>query len=137
PEPLHYLAELGLVLQSAVPGKPLSAMSEGEDWSRPVRSVAENLAALHDLPASLAEPRTMAEHVRKFCHPGPDAWIREDPTLAPQVGEILRGLEAVGRSDDGPPCPVHGDLGLGQIFVDLDRAWFIDFDGVFRSHAAL
>jgi Ser/Thr protein kinase RdoA (MazF antagonist) len=61
------------------------------------------------------------------------------PELRPLVGSILRGLAAdpVWAGQTAPVCPVHGDLGLSQIFVSEDRAFFIDFDDFCLSHAAL
>jgi aminoglycoside phosphotransferase (APT) family kinase protein len=136
-EPLAYVPGLGMVLQSVVPGASLSRFGEHDDWCGAMRRVADNLAALHDLPASLGEPKSMADLIRKFCRPGPAALKADHPELAPWVDHILQRLEAVDPRREGRGDLVHGDLGLGQIFVTTSRAFFVDFDGLCRSHAAL
>jgi hypothetical protein len=136
-EPLAYLPEIGMVLQSVVPGRRLADFSRRDDLFEAVRSVAENLAALHGLAVSVGEKRTLDDHLRKYCHPGPEVLIAACPELAPLVQSILAGLAKDETLPDAPICPVHGDLNLAQIFIAGECAWFIDFDGFCLSHAAL
>jgi thiamine kinase-like enzyme len=137
PEPLAYLPELGMVMQRVVPGKLLAKFSPAEDLSVAVQLVACNLAALHSLSVAGGEKKTMADHIKKYCHPGPEALTQDCPELAPMVDEILKGLLGNKNLPHAPIGPVHGDLGLAQIFLAADRAFFIDFDGFCLSHAAL
>jgi hypothetical protein len=136
PEPLAYLPEIGMVLQSVVPGRQLSEFSQQDDLFAAIRHVAENLAVLHGLPVAVGEKKTIDDHIAKYCHPGPEALMRAYPESAPLVKGILAAL-ADESLQSAPICPVHGDLGLAQIFIAADRAYFIDFDGFSLSHAAL
>lgn len=136
PEPLAYIAELGMVLETAVPGTELSRLGVDADWTVAMRAVAENLAILHDLP-SPAETRTMADHVHKLCRPRPHELIAAHPDFADVVGNILQALALVDAGTNGHSSLVHGDLGMGQILLSGARAYFVDLDGLCRSHAAL
>ena len=137
PEPVAYLPEMRMVLQRFVPGRQLSDFSESDDLSTAVRCVAENLAALHGLAVATGEKRSLDDHIRKYCHPGPQALIEACPEVAPLVKNILAGLAQEASLNGAPICPVHGDLNLAQIFITGDRAFFIDLDGFCFSHAAL
>lgn len=134
-EPLVYFRDLGMVVQTAVPGVELSRMSTDGDWVGAMRAVADNLAALHDLPVD-AEPRALAELTHKLCRPRPDELVIAWPELAGAVENIQQALSLVDAADPGTSL-VHGDLGLGQVLFREDRAFFVDLDGVCRSHAAL
>ncbi|MDZ7369238.1 MAG: phosphotransferase [candidate division KSB1 bacterium] len=136
-EPLACLPEIGMVLQSRVPGRRLADFGMNEDLSVAVRAVAENLAALHGLAVSTSEKRGLDDHLRKYCHPGPEVLMASCPESAPLVERLLAGLAKDGTLQDAPICPVHGDLNLAQIFIAEARAWFIDFDGFCLSHPAL
>jgi len=136
-EPLAYLPELDMVLQNPVPGRQLSSFTESDDLSGAIRAVAENLSALHGLSVAAGEKKTIGDHVEKFCHPGPEALMEACPDVAPLVNDIVSGLARDDSLAGAPVCPVHGDLGLTQIFVAGDRAFFIDFDGFCLSHPAL
>ncbi len=137
PEPLAYLPDMRMVLQRVVPGRQLLDFSENDDLSTAVRYVAENLAALHGLAVSAGEKKSLDDHIRKYCHPGPQALIEACPQAAPLVENILAGMAQETSLNGAPICPVHGDLNLAQIFIAGDRAFFIDLDGFCFSHAAL
>ena len=136
-QPLAYLPELGMVLQSFVPGCRLVDLATSEDWPAAMSKVAENLAALHGLAIVSGEKRGMEDHLRKYCHPGPEMLITSCPESAALVETLLAGLRENKTLADAPLCAVHGDLNLAQIFIEEERAWFIDFDGFCLSHAAL
>jgi len=137
PEPLAYLPEIGMVLQRVVPGQRLADFSDHDDMTQAVRYAAENLAALHGLAVLVGEQKTLDDHIDKYCHPGPKALIEAYPQSAPLVEGLLKGLARDESLHHAPLCPVHGDLGLTQIFITESQAFFIDFDGFCLSHAAL
>jgi hypothetical protein len=134
-EPLVYYGDLGMLVQSAVPGVELANLAADADWPGAMIAVADNLAALHDLQVE-AEPRSLAELTRKLCRPRPLELAAIRPDFADAIKNILQALALV---EAGPPgtSVVHGDLGLGQVFFTDERAFFVDLDGVCRSHAAL
>ncbi|MCI0694728.1 phosphotransferase [candidate division KSB1 bacterium] len=138
PQPLAYLSELGMIIQDVVPGRQLSRFTTEHYLPQAVRRVARNLATLHGLAVSVSEKKDLTDHIKKYCHPGPEVLGEVCPELRPLVESILNGLAAADKTlQTAPVCPVHGDLGLSQIFVGDDRAFFIDFDGFCLSHAAL
>jgi len=137
PEPLAYLPELGMLLQSVVPGRQLAAFSEGDDRGAALRSVARNLATLHGLAVAGGEKKTLADHIQKYCHPGPRLLGEVCPELAPLVEKLLNGLATDESLRQAPVGLVHGDLNLAQIFIAGERAWFIDFDGLCLAPPAL
>jgi len=135
PEPLAYFPELGMVLQSAVSGRQLVEMTAYAERRAAMRAAARNLATLHGLPLAAGEKKTFADHLKKYCHPGPQVLVEACPESAPLVERLLRGL----ATDEGllPSCPVHGDLNLAQIFIAEERAAFVDFDGWCLASPAL
>lgn len=139
PRPLAYVSELGMILQTMVPGRSLAGLSDFDDLNNPIRSVARNLAALHSLSLPSGEKKTMTDHFKKYCHPGAQVMIAECPDLAHLVESILVGLELETEQGlkNAPMCPVHGDLGLSQIHISEDQAFFVDFDSFCLSHPAL
>ncbi len=136
-EPLGYLPELGMVLQRFIPGTRLCDFSPSDDLPAAMHGVAENLAALHGLALAGGETRGLEDHLRKYCHPGPEVLLTTCPESAELVERLLNGLRADMSLALAPLVPVHGDLNLAQIFISDARARFIDFDGSCLSHAAL
>ncbi|MCG3119075.1 MAG: hypothetical protein ALAOOOJD_01403 [bacterium] len=137
PEPLAYEPELGMLVQSAVPGQALSELAEPETLVVAMRRVAQNLATLHQVTAAVGEKKTLDDHLKKYCHPGPEVLSAAYPEIAPLVETLLIRLVQEERESPAPVCPVHGDLNLAQIFLAADRAFFIDFDGLCLSTPAL
>lgn len=137
PEPLAYVAELGMVLQDAAPGRALANLCHPDDLFAAMQRAAKNLASLHGLPTAVGEAKVFQDHLHKYCHPGPDALAEAHPELAPLVRDLIATMHADESLRRAEACPVHGDLNLAQIFITAEGAVFIDFDGFCRSHAAL
>jgi hypothetical protein len=134
-EPLAYYPDLSMIVQTAAQGMEMSRFGADADWVTAVRAVADNLAALHELPADV-EPRTLGWLTHKLCRPRPDEIGLLRPELADPVENILQALALADAAGPGSTV-VHGDLGLGQVLCWEDRATFVDLDGACRSHAAL
>ena len=134
-EPLAYYDDLGMIVQTALPGVVLSQLPASGDWPGAMRAVADNLAALHELPAA-AEPRTLAELTHKLCRPRPGELVTARPELADAVKNIVQAVALADAAGPGMSL-VHGDFGLGQVLYADGRAAFVDLDGLCRSHAAL
>ena len=135
PEPLAYLPELGMMILSVVPGRDLYSFNENDDLSAAVELTAENLGVLHGLQITV-ETKSFDYFFQKQCRPGPEQAIKECPEYASLIREIMQGLQTI-RQLNGITCPVHGDLNLGQVFITREQAYFIDFDGLCKSHPAL
>jgi aminoglycoside phosphotransferase len=136
PTPLAYVAPLGMVLQTAVPGVVLSARGADADWSGPLVRTAENLVALHALTPRIGAPRSIAEHLSRQCRPGPEALATEGVAVVERAARLVRRLCALDRPDAARAI-AHGDLGLSQVFDDGTRAWFVDLDSLCLSSPAL
>jgi hypothetical protein len=134
-EPLAYYDDLGMVVQTALPGVELSQLPASGDWPGAMRAAADNLAALHELPVA-AEPRTLAELTHKLCRPRPGELVTARPELADAVKNIVQAVGLVDAAGPGMSL-VHGDFGLGQVLYADGRAAFVDLDGLCRSYAAL
>lgn len=137
PQPLAYLPAIGMILQAEAPGRALSEFSAAENLEMAVRAVARSLAKLHGLAVAAGERRTLSHHVTKYCPAGARDLMQAGPELGRLAEEILSALANAEASLRAPLCPVHGDLGLTQIFIANEQAVFIDFDGFCQSHAAL
>lgn len=137
PRPLAYLPELGMVLQEIAPGQALDRSQEIAELQKALPLAAVNLAALHRLSAKLEVRDRMEEHLRRYCHPGPELLARDYPDLLPTVKRVLGRLYREETLHGLLLCPVHGDLGLGEVFISDGRACFVDFDGTCLSHPAL
>lgn len=137
PQPLQYLSQLGMLLQTALEGILLAEFSPSTLPEKAVREVGYNLAALHRLTLPDGEVRSMADHLRKYCHPGPEVLQQNCPQYATLIRSILHQLTSENALKNAPITPVHGDVGLTQVFLRDGRAYFIDFDGLCLSHPAL
>ena len=137
PRPLAYYPETGMVLQQAAPGEALANIKNCDALLEAVQHTARNLAALHRLPLPQLARRSWQDHLNKYCHPGPQALVEALPAFEPLVHACLTRMAEDGNLSQAPLCPLHGDLNLTQIFIAAERAYFIDFDGMCLSHAAL
>jgi len=137
PEPFSYLSEPGMVVQQFVAGRPLADLVGKKGFASGVKLVAQNMAQLHGLRLPGLEVKTMSDHIKKYCRPGPEVLMSVQPEIIPLMQDILAYILDDKRLQDQPLCPVHGDLGFKQILMNDDRAFFVDFDGLGQSHAAL
>lgn len=137
PEPLGYLPQMGMVLQRAAPGRPLSLYAPNESWDEAIRRVATNLAALHNLTTRRGETKTLQQHFEKYTRPGLHDLSAACPQLQPVITKLVGGLFGEEGLQSAPLVPAHGDLNRAQIFITAEAAYFIDFDGFCCTHAAL
>ena len=137
PQPLALFSDLGMVIQEVVPGKLFVEFNAADDIRSAVALIAENLAALHGLKVSGGIQREMAWHIEKYCRPGLEKLSADYPGFTSQIDFIRDTLLNNEDLRTAPICPAHGDLGLAQIFISGNRAYFIDFDGFCLTHPAL
>jgi len=137
PRPLAYLAEWGMVLQEAAPGIRADCLLPHKTFAHTVAATARNLAALHCCALDLERRDTLTLHLQKYCHPGAEYLMADLPEERSRLAAILTQLREDRSVAAMRLCPVHGDLGLTQIFSTADHVTFIDFDGLCCSHAAL
>jgi hypothetical protein len=137
PEPLAYLPELGMVLQTAVPGVPLTPKVVGEPWSERLAGVARHLALLHSLEVRFSTTKGFYDHVAKYYRPESEAALDTYPDLRSLLVRLWQALLSADRLHAVPVGPVHGDVHFAHLYVDGRDVYLIDFDGACLSHAAL
>jgi Ser/Thr protein kinase RdoA (MazF antagonist) len=142
PQPLGYWPELGMVFQEPAPGQPLHSLLADDSLAMAVEAAGQNLARLHTVSIpELPVRQTMAEHLAKYCNPHPQQMAMElaarRPELSGEVETILHTLLNTSMLADAPLCTVHNDLNLAHVYWHANTTYFIDFDGLCRSHPAL
>ena len=130
PEPLAYIEELCMLLQEDVGGVSVRNLVQRFPDERHFRTAARALAKLHRCPL----PQTRARGVNELllrCHPRHPFLGLAFPALAPVVDDIVgRARALASRLAPVPMTPVHGDFHLGQVHIEGDRAWLVDFDAL-------
>ncbi len=140
--PYQYIPPLSLILQERVPGKPLATMLKSDSLIPALETAADNLVHLHNTPViGLSTRQTMASHLIKYCRPHPEHIAKDlaarHPHLSNRIYEILDAINQPDLLENEPLKTVHNDLNLAHIYWEQDYAYFIDFDGLCLSHAAL
>jgi len=128
PKPLGYHPELGLYLQSSVPGKPISSDRTKPEFLPGVTHAAEALATLHEsaIPTQKKLPldrevSRLARTLDQFALVEPRAYflLRE---LIAHLKDKLKGLP----EEDW--LPTHGDYKYDQLLHEDGNYSLIDFD---------
>lgn len=128
PRPLGYFADLGLYLQSAVPGKPLASDRTRPEFLPGVIHAAEALAALHEsgIPTQKTLPlenevARLERTLDQFALVHPNAYFQLRELLA-HLRERLKGLSQEAW------LPTHGDYKYDQLLHHEGTYSLIDFD---------
>jgi len=128
PEVADYMPRLSLLVQEEIGGQPVKNYLVTADAEWALRRMAVALAKLHRTPLQPTAAFTMQDHLRR-CHPRPQVLHDRCPELRPAIDEILgeaRRLETAYAWHQ--PALIHGDCHMGQVHVDADHTWVIDFD---------
>lgn len=130
--------DTGVLVQAAVPGRPLLPLlaSPRRRWA--LAQAARALAALHASGARVGPVTTMADHVANLIHPQPQHVARVVPGLAPRIQEVAAALRRWQAA--APPVtavPIHRDAHPRQMTLDGTRVWLVDWDLAARGDAAL
>ena len=92
--------------------------------------LARTLAKLHRCPMTPGEPFTVREHLTR-CHPRYEFLALACPDLAPAIDELVRRAREIEAGFGGLALtPLHGDFHMGQVHLEGERAWLIDFDAL-------
>lgn len=128
PRPYAVLPEFNLWLQEKVPGEPVTHFLPGESATAVCARVAE---AAHKVHRSAVTPRRthtvtdeikiLNERLMAVANSVP-AWTARLEKLREQCHELALTLPS------HVPRPIHRDFHPGQILVDRDRTWLLDFD---------
>ncbi|MDZ7266768.1 MAG: aminoglycoside phosphotransferase family protein [candidate division KSB1 bacterium] len=130
PEPYDFWDDLCLLLQEEVPGVPVKAFARKAENTAAFRLLARTLVKLHRSPLAPGTPFTVRELLTR-CHPRHEFLALALPNLAPAIDYLVTTafkLEAAfGRI---AMTPLHGDFHLGQVHLEGNRAWLIDYDAL-------
>ncbi len=136
PEPLAYVAERRLLLQTKAPGTQLSRRLFHGRSGRPAAVLAARwLARLHGLPPEVADgPVGDGPEIRLA------RYARELSSVAPELearlGAIVRRISSQYTGPGVPRVPVHGDYHPKNIFIRDRTVTVIDTDTFALGEAA-
>jgi aminoglycoside phosphotransferase (APT) family kinase protein len=130
PEPLHFSSSLCMLFQEEVGGVPVKNILRQSPQPEHLRQVARTIAKLHQSPLVPGKPFTVKDHLTR-CHPRHEFLSLASPKLAPMVEALIRGAHEVERSfGNYKMTALHGDFHLGQIHLENENVWLIDFDAL-------
>lgn len=128
PEPLEFSPSLSMLLQEEVPGLSAKALLKQSAQEQHFRQVARTLAKLHKCPIIPSRIFRVKEHLLR-CHPAHDVLARSCPELARPINDLVAQAYTIEATlGDIDMAPVHADFHLGQVHLENDRVWLIDFD---------
>jgi aminoglycoside phosphotransferase len=128
PRPLGYWADLGMLLQSAVAGEPVSGDRTAPEFLAAAEAAAQALAVIHDSDIRATAVLHVEEELSRLdrlldqfilVHPPAHFMLRE------LLGRIRRRL---GKTDGEDRVPTHGDLKYDQLIHRDGCFTLIDFD---------
>lgn len=136
-QPLHFDAELEMLLIKSVPGEHLRSALQKYNPKRLLELAAVNTAALHSIKSDLIPNLDTNSYLKTYC-----TLTSDMRTLIPdnEQGNIERLLEKVSfavHQSSAELCTIHGDLGLEHTFIYDNVACFIDLDEACIANPAL
>ena len=128
PEPLQLMPEIHMFFQEEVPGEALRMLVKQSPEPQYFRLLAQALAKLHKCPLTLKRKFMVKDHLLR-CHPKHPFLGIALPELAPKIEYIVKEAYAMEEIFGDVAFTVfHGDFHLGQVHVENDLVWLIDFD---------
>lgn len=131
-------AHAEVLVQAAVPGRPLLPLLATPHRRAALRAAARALAALHTSGARTSPAATMADHLADLIHPPPEHVARAVPSLGPRIRAVAAALRRWQAAAPAVPAvPIHRDAHPRQMTLDRHRVWLVDWDLAARGDAAL
>ena len=137
PEAFDFSSPLCLLLQEEIPGHAVKDILAREEV-RPetMRIVARTIAKLHGLDARFGRAYSIDDHLMR-CHPRYPFLALACPEHEAKIDYIVdtakRVEQAFGEIKLGP---AHGDFHMGQLHINHDTAYLIDFDPICHADPA-
>jgi len=129
PRPLGFVDELGLLLEEAIPGKPVGGNRMSAEFGLTAHAAAEAAAVIHEsnVPADGQVFRIEAELERL------DRVTKQFIQVHPRAAYLLSDLvahmrEHVRSTDEEDFLPTHGDLKYDQFIHHNGKLTLLDFD---------
>ena len=130
-KPIWHDSSLKTFWQLGLEGTPFDACDVyGPAFLPSFEEAARRLAALHVTPVLCTRSTTVADLIADLIRVTP-ALIRLRPSCAPMLGPLVDLLLAQAeRMPEEPRATLHGDLHLGNLFMNDGRVALIDLDNV-------
>jgi hypothetical protein len=129
PRPLGFIEEFGLLLEEAIPGKPVGGNRLSTEFALASNAAAEAIAVIHEsgVPADPEVFRIENELGRL------DRVVKQFASVAPRAHFLLSDLIAhmrdhVRHSPEEQWLPTHGDLKYDQFMHHNGKMTLLDFD---------
>jgi len=129
PRPLGFVEEYGLLLEEAIPGKPVEGNRLSAEFGLASYAAAEALAVIHESGVS-AEPEVfrIENELARL-----DRVTKQFATVAPRAHFLLSDLvthmrEHVRATREEDWLPTHGDLKYDQFIHHNGKLTLLDFD---------
>ncbi len=131
-------AHAEVLVQAAVPGRPLLPLLATARRTSALTHAARALAALHTSGARTSPATTMADHLADLMHPQAEHVARAVPSLGRRIRAVAAALRRWQMTAPAVPAvPIHRDAHPRQMTLDGTRVWLVDWDLAARGDAAL
>ncbi len=136
PQALTFLPDLCLLVQEEVPGLAIKDALRMNPSPHYMRQVAQALIKLHGCGFVPRENFRMREHLSR-CHPKYPFLQLACPDLEDDIDHIVnRAIEIESHHSEEILTAIHGDFHMGQMHVDGERIFLIDFDALAHGDPA-
>lgn len=128
PRPLAFVPEIGLLLEEAVRGKPVSGRRTSTQFALAANAAAEGLAVIHESGVEVDTRIDIEREIARLDH------VAEQFTyVLPRGHFLLKDLIAhmrdrVRKTNEEDVLPTHGDLKYDQFIFHNDTYTLLDFD---------
>jgi hypothetical protein len=129
PRPLGFIEQFGLLLEEAIPGKPVGGNRLSTEFGLAANAAAEAIAVIHEsgVPAD-PEVFRIENELRRL-----DRVTKQFANVAPRAHFLLNDLIAhmrdhVRSSEEEQWLPTHGDLKYDQFMHHNGKLTLLDFD---------
>jgi len=137
PEPLGVVPQFQMSLQRKVPGELCTAALLRPDGVRWAVRIAEAIHKLHAAKVPTDRSHSMKDEL-SILHEHLLQLARARPVWGKRLERILKACDELGACVPPPRLGgIHRDFYSGQVIVDRDRLWLLDFDLYCRGDPAL
>jgi aminoglycoside phosphotransferase (APT) family kinase protein len=133
PEPLAWLADIGMLMGAAAGGVRLGDLRDTDAYEQWMPAVAESLAGLHDLRVD-GLPSWPAHAAVRDLASAAEAVGRLVPGVAPLASSLGRRLAPFLAAAGGEPAASHGSFHDDRVLVGDSGVTLIDTDGAMRAN---
>jgi aminoglycoside phosphotransferase (APT) family kinase protein len=128
PRPLGYVEEMGMMLEEAVKGRPVSGKRTSAEFTMAGNAAAEAIAVIHEADVRSEQRIEIERELARL-----DRLAEQFAYVLPEGHFLLRDLlthmrERVRKTVEEEVLPTHGDLKYDQFLFHNDQFTLLDFD---------